>query len=421
MTVSMELASWKQLPSDLQVFTLAKLPLRQLVSSRCVSKEWLSFATDENTLAFSRSSITPLMAEPMLAMGYDGKESLEWATYNCESNQWSIMPPFPDIVLEAASSGEKIDYCSAGGLLFFMLSSYHNYTETKCLVYNPLTKRSRELPVFRREWVVGAFSHPIVDTQADTYKFVMGDQEHWACYSSTSGVWDEGSIDAVGCLASANRGVQCKNLLFFVAPTMRGKSDLATYNPEKNVWLTTFDYERAVEVGYHLNNRGYSENNRIFEWDESLFLLTTLDGRFCELDLVTKDWNLRFEMPRRLLGEFEKIQNCIASGNRLFVVGSAKSPRYTSLILLYLKDQNSWRKLKPCPLTSSLSFYRNTLTDPFFANTGALILICILVHALCELVDFVSYDALQSHATELRAGIKTLALDVQRLNAEVMI
>nr|PNR33941.1 hypothetical protein PHYPA_023757 [Physcomitrium patens] len=39
MTVDMDLASWKQLPSDVQVFTLAMLPLRQLVSSRCVSKE----------------------------------------------------------------------------------------------------------------------------------------------------------------------------------------------------------------------------------------------------------------------------------------------------------------------------------------------------------------------------------------------
>lgn len=346
----MESSVWKKLPADMLYQILSKLPLRALMRLRCVSKQWQSLIADPATLTLSKS---PLMAEPMLAVAYEGKDSMEWTTYSFESNRWSVMASFPDAVQSAAASGEKVDYYSAGGLLFFLLSSYNNLTSTKCLVYNPLTKASRELPLFTRDWLIGAFAHPIAETEADSYKFMMGDQEHWARYTSSTDLWDEGSINAVGCLASGTKGVQCKDLLFFVVPTMRGQSDLATYNSKKNVWLDTFDYEQMAEVGYHLNNRGYSENNRIFEWDGSLFLLTTLDGCVSELDLVTKTWTKRFELPRGLLAEFEKIQNCIAQGNRLCVVGSAKSPRYTSLFVVYLKQQDSWEKLEPCPYEKS--------------------------------------------------------------------
>lgn len=348
----MEPSLWEKLPTDMLYQILSKLPLRALMRLRCVSKQWkFIISANRETLTLSKS---PLMAEPMLALGYEGSESLEWTTYSFESKRWATMPSFPEIVQNAASSGEKVEYFSSGGLLFFLLSSYSNYTETKCLVYNPLTKASRDLPQFAGDWLCGAFAHPVADTKADTYTFMMGDQEHWARCSSSSAFWHEGSItDAVGCLASGSKGVQCKDLLFFVVPTMRGQSDLATYNAEKNVWLDTFDYDQMAEVGYHLNNRGYSENNRIFEWDGSLFLMTTLDGCISELDLVSKTWTKRFELPRRLLGDFEKIQNCIAKGNRLCVVGSAKTPRYTSLIVVYLKQQDSWEKLEPCPYEKS--------------------------------------------------------------------
>ena len=344
---------WEKLPMEMLCHILAKLPLRPLTRLRGVSKQWRSIIASPDTLALSRPLKSPLMAEPMLAVAYEGKEPLEWATYSFESNKWSIMSAFPEVVQAAASSGEKVDYYSSGGLMFFMLSSYSNYTYTRCLVYNPLTKALRELPLFSGEWVVGAFAHPVTDSEADTYKFMMGDQEHWARYTSSSDSWDEGTIHGVGCLASGTKGVQCKDLLFFVVPTMRGKSDLATYNSKTNVWLDTFDYEQMAEVGYHLNNRGYSENNRIFEWDGSLFLMTTPDGCVSELDLVTKNWTKRFEMPRNILGDFEKIQNCFAKGNRLCVVGSAKARRYTSLFVVYLKQEDRWDKLEPCPYDQS--------------------------------------------------------------------
>lgn len=70
---------------------------------------------------------------------------------------------FFDIVLEVVLLGEKIDYCFVGGFLFFMLFSYYNYIEMKCLVYNLLMKCLRELFVFCREWVVGVFLYFIVD------------------------------------------------------------------------------------------------------------------------------------------------------------------------------------------------------------------------------------------------------------------
>lgn len=286
----METSLWERFPIDMQNHILSKLPLRALVRLRCVSKPWKSIMANPGTLNLSRPLKSPLMAEPMLAVGYDGKESLEWTTYSFESNRWTIMPSFPELVQNAVSSGEKVDYYSAGGLLFFLLSSYSNYGVTKCLVYNPLTKASRELPLFARDWLCGAFAIPIADTETNSYKFLMGDQEHWARYTSSTDSWDEGSITSVGCLASGTNGVQCNDLLFFVVPTMRGHSDLATYNSEKNVWLDTFDYEQMAEVGYHLNNRGYSENNRIFEWDGSLFLMTAQDGCISELDLNTKTW-----------------------------------------------------------------------------------------------------------------------------------
>lgn len=352
-TAGMEASLLEKLPVDMLYHILAKVPLRALRRVQCVNKQWQTIIANPATLALSRPSKSPLVAEPMLAVGYEGKESLEWTTYSFESNRWSIMPAFPETVRAAASSGEKVDYFSAGGLLFFMLSSYSNYTATRCLVYNPLTKASKELPLFSRDWVCGAFAHPIADIKADTYKFMMGDQEHWAHYTSTSDTWDEGTIHGVGCLASGSKGVQCKDLLFFVVPTMRGKSDLATYNSKTNVWLDTYDYEQSAEVGYHLNNRGYSENNRIFEWDGSLFLMTTPDGCVSELDLVTKNWTKRFEMPRNILGEFEKIQNCIAKGNRLCVIGSSKARRYTSLFVVYLKQEDRWDKLEPCPYDKS--------------------------------------------------------------------
>lgn len=62
-----------------------------------------------------------------------------------------------------------------------------------------------------------------------------------------------------------------------------------------------------------------------------------LDGCIFELDLVIKMWIKRFELLCRLLGEFEKIKNCIVKGNRLCVVGSVKIFRYIFLFVVYLK------------------------------------------------------------------------------------
>lgn len=346
----MEATLWENLPADLLLNILAKLPLRSLMRLRCVSKHWQSLISQREILALSRTSKCPLLAEPMLGVSYEGKQqSLEWATLNLQSKKWTSMPPYPEVVQK--SSGEsKMEFHSAGGLLFSLTSSFVHYTSTKCLVFNPLTGDTRELPEFTRDWMCGAFAHPVVDTEMDTYKLVMGDHEHWAKFDGNgTNCWEEGGIQAVGCLSSGTKGVRCKELLFFVVPTMRGKSDLATFDTKRNVWLDTFDYEQMAEVGYHLNNRGHSEHNSIFEWDGSLFLMTKMDGRVWELDLVSKSWNLRFEMPQQLLGEFEKIQDCIATGNSLCVVGTAKVPRYSSLYAMLEKQQGVWEKLPPCP------------------------------------------------------------------------